>query len=330
MLERVAVVTCVIVMGCGDNRPTAAPLCGSTANDLIACVDESRLAVDIHTIAFERVPGSAHWQAVQNLCRARLEEAGYDLELHAYDTGVNVIGRRPGTKAEPADVIVSAHYDHIPGCAGADDNASGVAATLEIARLLALGDHANNVVIACWDEEELGLIGSRTYADRAKAAGQHILAMFSFDGIAFATDAPNSQALAPGFDMLFPEQTAALVARGLRGDFILAIGDERSAPITARLAAHADTLALETSVLQVSEELKTAAQTRELRRSDHASFWFAGYPGIIISDTANYRNPNYHCGNGTLDVPSTLDVGFATRVTKATLGAAFDALDDRL
>src|SRR5690606_6446465 len=104
---------------------------------------------------------------VQDLCADRLTELGYEVTLHNYGSGVNVIGRRPGATAPDEIVMVGAHYDHIDDCRGADDNASGVAAALEIARVLATVETQRTTMIACWDQEELGLIGSEAFVTAA-------------------------------------------------------------------------------------------------------------------------------------------------------------------
>ena len=299
---------------------------GATPEELMRCVETTRLAEDIDVVAIERVPQSAGWQSVQDLCKNRLEQYGYQVELVSYATGINVIGRQAGTDATAGEVIVSSHYDHIAGCAGADDNASGIAATLEIARLLANRTSLHPLVIACWDEEEAGLIGSRAYADAAKASSTSISAVFSFDGIGFVSSEPNSQTVPAGFEILFPDQVAELEARQFRGDYISLIADEASSGVAESFARHGDSLGLITSVLGVPEAFKLANQTSDLRRSDHASFWVNDYPGVMVTDSANFRNPNYHCFGG-MDLPGTLDMSFVSQVTQATLGATMDALD---
>src|SRR5690606_14569706 len=128
---------------------------------------------------------------IRELLGQRLEELGLSVERQDYGSGVNVVGTRPGQSAE--QVIVSAHYDHIPGCRGADDNASGMAAALEIARVLGPGPFERALVIAFWDEEETGLFGSRAYANRARDRGDRIRLAISLDAIGFANRAPGSQ-----------------------------------------------------------------------------------------------------------------------------------------
>ena len=90
-----------------------------------ACVEQKRYIADLESVAVLRPPGSEGWHDVQDMLAQRLEQLGYDVSRSDYGSGVNVIGRLPGTKAEEIEVILSAHYDHIPGCPGADDNASG-------------------------------------------------------------------------------------------------------------------------------------------------------------------------------------------------------------
>ncbi len=299
---------------------------GSSPQELMACVSKTRLTADLEAISMERVPGSTHWQTIQNLCRDRFTEAGYEIELHAYGTGINVIGRKPGSVPTSGEIILSAHYDHIAGCPGASDNGAGVAVLLEVARLL--GDRSNRhpLVVACWDEEETGLIGSRAYSDRAKTANTKISAMFSYDAIGYLSNEPNSQTLPMGFGVLFPDVQSALEANENRGDFVALIADEKSSESLGRIMVYAESIGLKAEALALPDSLKLSPATGSLRPSDHASFWENEYPGLQFSDTANFRNPNYHCQNGS-DLPSTLDMNFVTQIAQASLAAAADALD---
>src|SRR5690606_4168099 len=91
----------------GDDDP-----CNDSPQALADCVDGEAWAEDLQFIADVRVPGTGHWQAVQDLCADRLTELGYEVTLHNYGSGVNVIGRRPGTTTPDEIVMVGAHYDH--------------------------------------------------------------------------------------------------------------------------------------------------------------------------------------------------------------------------
>ncbi len=292
----------------------------------MSAVEQKRLVDDVTFIAQERVPGSPHWQAVQDLCAARFAEYGFEVELHSYETGVNVIGRKAGGSKAAEDVIVSGHYDHIPDCPGAADNAAGTAATLEIARILGERSFERSLVVACWDEEERGLVGSRAYATRANERGERIHIVYSLDGMGFTSDEPGSQTIPDGFDLLFPDEVAKLGARQNRGDFVAIIADKFAEEAAAQIRTHADQLGLENAVLMVAAGLKNQALLSDLRRSDHASFWTFDVPAIQLADTSNFRNPNYHCLSGVDDV-STIDFDFVTNITKATLGSAAEMLE---
>jgi hypothetical protein len=303
---------------------TAAGACATTsAIGLAACADAARYDADMAFVAAPRSPGIAHWQAVQDRCATVFAAAGFTVERHAYATGVNVIGVLPGLGAGAEQVIVSAHYDSVRDCPGADDNGSGTAAVLEAARVLGRTSYDKTLVVACWDEEERGLIGSRAWVERAVARGEKVAVAFVFEMLGFTSSEPGSQVLPAGFELLFPDQIAAVEANGRRGDFIAVVGDELARAAMARVKAHATTAGLPTVVLELAAGLKTNALIGDLRRSDHAPFWFADYPAMMLTDTANFRNPHYHCLGGE-DTVATLDLGFALKSVRAVIGAAAD------
>jgi len=329
-----AITTCALV-GCGSSSPQPgvpdapgqADAPAFDAPDVpIIDVDAQRVSADLMTITGVRAPGSQHWQEVQDLCAARFEELGYTVERHQYTTGVNVIGVRTGTTTPAERVYISAHYDSTNGCPGADDNGSGVAGVLEAARVLSLDPHARTLVVACWDQEEGGLIGSSAYVSRATTAGEQIVASFVFEMIGYRSTEPNSQQTDPSLELVFPAQTAAIEANQNRGDFILLIHDDAAASAAANFEAAAASIGLPTITLPVSDGLKASPFASGLRRSDHAPFWDAGFPAIQITDTANYRNPHYHCGSGS-DAFADIDLAFAALNIQATVAAAAAALD---
>ncbi|AGC42138.1 aminopeptidase [Myxococcus stipitatus DSM 14675] len=314
---------------CRKSDETSA--CGaSSAERLIACVDSERYHQDLERITGARPPGSPHWQEVQDLCATRLSELGYTVERHTYATGVNVIGTRPGSDLATERVMLSAHYDSTLNCSGADDNASGVAGALEAARVLAKGRYRRTVVIGCWDQEERGpggsTVGSLAYVARAKERDESYAASFVFEMIGYKSSEPGSQQLPLALSTYFPEPMAKIAQNENRGDFIILIGDPLSHQAIDRFEAHARTLGLETAAFKLNAAHMEDPLLRALRRSDHAPFWASGYPGIMLGDTANYRNPHYHCENGE-DAVVDLDDEFAAQTIGATLGAAVDMLE---
>ncbi len=305
--------------GCSDGTPD---LSGPAA-----AVDRTRYLVDLKTIAAApRPPGSAHHAATRELCRLKFSQLGFTVEQHKYDTGVNVVGKLAGTSSAAEEVLISAHYDSVSGCKGADDNGTGVAGTLEAARVLAAqGPFKRTLTVACWDEEEKGLKGSVEYAKKAKLRGDKIVEAFVFEMLGYRSDAANSQSFPAGFEKLAPDLAAKQKANQDRGDFILAVHDDDSAghskAAVGHLARMADQLGLKLYSINFSEAVKKSPLALGLLRSDHAAFFMQSYPAMMITDTANFRNPYYHCGKGQ-DAVETLDHDFAVKVIKATVGAA--------
>ncbi len=300
--------------------------CGpSSSSNLADCVDAAAYEQDVRFIADIRVPGDSHWLAVQEMCADRLEMLGYDLILQDYGTGINVLGFRMGTTAPNEVVLVGAHYDHIPDCMGADDNATGVAASLEVARILADAPTQRSLGIACWDQEELGLIGSTAFVQIGLGEAQAVHTYFNYDMIGITRNEPNSQQVPLGLDAIFPEQYAKVQANEFRGDFITLIADELAATPSEAFVGHADARGLPHIEIVLSAVLKLSDPVSDLRRSDHAPFWYADIPAVFLTDTAELRHDNYHC-IGTEDTPDDLDFAFATKVVAASVGAVADTL----
>jgi len=310
--------------GCtpSEDEPPDEPL---TPQDLMAEVDAARYEEILTYTAVERVPGDEGWQMVQDFLYDELEALGFAVELHSYGTGHNIIAVLEGGERADEWVVVSAHYDHIAGCPGADDNASGLAAILENARVLSQASFERTLVVASWDEEELGLIGAEAWVEEAAERGEAIVSSIVYDTFAYTCDEPECQQLPFGFELLIPDQAEQLADNEYRGDFVALFGNEASAGTMETLTAHSDDIALNQLSVALSDELIANPAMSDLQRSDHAPFWDAGYPAIFITDTANFRNPNYHCLGGQ-DTPDTLDLPFAVDVVRAVTGALAEDL----
>lgn len=291
-----------LLAGCFTPAPTAPDLSGYEDT--------------VRALAVPREPGSVGWQAARDRCAETFEALGYEVELHSFDEGVNVIGR----KESPSDtaILVGAHYDSVPGCTGADDNATGVAGVLHLATALQDVELDHDLLFACWDQEENGLLGSTAWVLEHDTSD--LVEAWSFEMIGFSSDEPGSQTLPLGLDLIFPDQAAAVADNGFRGDFITFVGDEPMAATAATFEAHADSLGLPVVSLLLSPNLVLSPLTGDLKRSDHTPFWVVGVPAVMVTDSANFRNQAYHC-NGTEDAVSRLDFDFATRVVEATAAA---------
>ncbi|HET6582843.1 MAG TPA: M20/M25/M40 family metallo-hydrolase, partial [Nannocystaceae bacterium] len=289
---------------------------------IAACVDEARWSAAIDRITGARPPGSTHHREVQALCGDTLAELGYAVELERFASGVNVVGTLAGESRER--VVVGAHYDHIPGCSGADDNASGVAGVLELARVLARHEFERTLVLVCFDAEEAGLLGSSAWVQQHRAEAP-IAVAFVFDAIGVRRTEPGTQVVPAGFELLFPSEVERLRAREDRGDFVAVIVDSTGRAHADRIAAAAARVDLPTTVLSLDRLWLHVPVAIDLRRSDHAAFWDAGVPALLVTDTAEFRTPTYHC-KGAPDEADSLDPAFARAVVAATGHAIVEAL----
>lgn len=197
-------------------------------------------------------------------------------------------------------VVVGAHYDTVPGSPGADDNASGVAVLIELARL--------RLPVRCvaFANEELPYshgdeMGSFVFARRAREHGERIAAMFSLEMLGCYSDTPGSQRYPPMIGWFYPD----------RGNFIAFVGDFGA----RRLVRRAHRLFRKHSDFP-SESLAAPAFVPGITRSDHWSFRRHGYPALMVTDTAYNRYSHYHRPS---DTPEKLDYG---RMARVTLGLA--------
>ena len=249
------------------------------------------------------------------------------LRLHRRLTGANLVAGLPGADNRPT-VVVGAHLDTVDGSPGADDNASGVAALLEIARLLGELPRPPAVTLQFFDMEELGMIGSRFAARQLRGAGR-IAGMICLESVGFFATGPGTQAMPAGFAAPFPRVAARVRSGGRRGDFVLVV-HRRSAEAAVSLwcqAAEAARFPLSSVTLRDPRPSGRrgallglmAPPLVHLDRSDHASFWNAGIPALMLTGTANFRNPHYH---RPTDTPDTLDYGRLSAVAVATAATA--------
>jgi Zn-dependent M28 family amino/carboxypeptidase len=217
-----------------------------------------------------------------------------------------------------------AHHDTVPGTGGADDNASGVVAVMELARLMAPLRLERSVVLAAVDHEELGFHGSRQLV-RELSAQRRVVAAVVYEMLAYTCVAPASQQLPPGIGGLYRGQVRRLRANGLRGDFTTVIYRRSAQALATYFADCLAQLAGAAAVVLVRAPMdlpvlgplvsRTVPFARDFARSDHVPFWEAGVPAIQITDTANFRNPHYHRPS---DTPDTLDYHRLADVIAAT------------
>jgi Zn-dependent M28 family amino/carboxypeptidase len=281
------------------NRPGPAP----------AAIDPKRLWSELERHARERhhVTAPAALEASAARIERVLRDCGWAVEVEGF-TGAgrrqrNLIGRRGGPGPP---LVIGAHYDTVVGSPGADDNASGIAVLLELAQVLAAAPLARPLVLAAFGLEEDGLIGSRHHVARHYADG--IAGMVSLECVAYTDRRPGSQAAPFGLPIQLPD----------RGDFLGAVANPPAAALSQRLGQAAAEVGLPLVSLVVQD---AGLGLPDSRRSDHASFWDRGWPAIMLTDTADFRNPHYH---QPTDRPDTLDPDFLRLVCAAMVTFARD------
>lgn len=205
---------------------------------------------------------------------------------------------------QPGEILViGAHYDSEEDCPGANDNGSGIAALIEVARLCAGQPMARTVrFVAFYDEEHFGNrpMGSRLYAADCRQRHENIVGMISLETIGYYSDAPHSQRYPSMFHAFHPSYPRT-------GNFIAFIGNSHS-----RESVNQAVTSFRTHSRFPSEGLVAPWFVGDAGRSDHGSFWKEGYPGLMVTDTADFRYDYYH---ELQDTPDKLDYDRTARVT---------------
>lgn len=324
----------------GETGDTGGPSCDPTTPEgLMWCIDAQAYEDHLAFVAEPRAPQSSHWMAIQDYAQSHLEGLGFTVERRNYATGINIVASRAGTDLSDEIVLISAHYDSrgcgdaactFPPeeCNGADDNATGVAAALELARVMSTVSTRRTIMIALWDEEEIGLLGAEAFVAELPTTNENIYLLLNWDSIGFASSEPNSQTIPDGFDLIFPGEVAQVENNEYRADFIVAAGDDNDITVRAleTFETLGETTGLSAIALELPDGLAASPLAADLRRSDHAPFWDEFIPAVFITDSTEFRNDHYHCGAGQ-DAITDLDLNFAVQVTQATIATAADAAE---
>jgi Zn-dependent M28 family amino/carboxypeptidase len=236
-----------------------------------------------------------------------LKSAGYSTESQRYrvDTASarNVEAELKGSLRPREIVVVGAHYDSVADSPGADDNASGVAVMLALARDFASTKPRRTVRFVGFTNEESPYfwtddMGSVVYAKRCRQQGDNVVAMLSIESAGIYSDAEGSQRYPAGLGLIYPS----------KGDFIAFVGNLTSRPL------------LQTVISQFRAAVPLPSMGASLPNavpgagwSDHWSFWQQGFPAIQATDTAPYRNPYYHT---PMDTPDRLDYARLAQLTR--------------
>ena len=212
-------------------------------------------------------------------------------QVHGRDCH-NIDAEIKGSKHPDKVVIIGAHYDSVVGTPGANDNGSGTAAMLLLAKHFAKSAPERSLRFVAWTNEEPpyfqrnGLMGSWVYAEKCRLDKQDIVAVLSLETMGYYTDAKDSQNYPKPLDLMYPSTgnfvgfVSNVKSRGLQREVIKVFRKHAKIP---------------------SEGASLPNALPGVGWSDHWSFWQEGYAGLMVTDTAPFRYPHYHKATDTPD-----------------------------
>jgi len=271
---------------------------------------------DRFTPYLERIIGERHPDSSPGALRGtavymknQFTRLGLTTALHEFSALGGIYENVIATTSQNADssvapLILAAHYDTVSGSPGADDNASALVVLLDVARQVVRIPLQRPVRFIAFCLEEANLLGSRAYAAHLISTQQAVLGAIVLECVGYARDEEGSQKIPPGVPVSVPTV----------GNFLAVIGNQGS---------HALTMAVE-QVMKLRVPVvpfvvpDNGERLPDTRRGDHTSFWEQGIPAVMLTDTANFRNPHYHQPTDTLD---TLNLDFMASVADAMMAA---------
>lgn len=273
-----------------------------------------RLRTHLDALIGERHPLSSllHLRHAEQYLRQQFAAAGLVVATHEFNAmgelHRNVIGTlhptTTSTRETRPPLILAAHYDTVEGSPGADDNASALAVLIEVANRVEPSHLRHPVQFIAFSLEEEGLCGSQAYTAHLIATRQSIHGAIVLECVGYASEEDGSQTIPPGVPIFVPTV----------GNFLGVIGNQASASFTHTVAqAMGRHLPVIPLIVPGNGE-----QLPDTRRSDHTAFWEQGFPAVMLTDTANFRNPHYHRPSDTID---TLNLDFMASVTDAVTAA---------
>lgn len=314
----VAFITLVVGVGSALAWLIEGPTQPGPPTPLDAPTQQLASRLEAHVTHLAKTIGERHIGRPGSLERSRayirqhLEAAGLEVRVETFRSyGVevaNLYAELRGTKTPQRVFVVGAHYDTVPDTPGADDNASGVAAMLEMARALSEAPLPITVRFVAFVNEEPPFfhdetMGSLVHARNSQTRGDELIGMWSLEMLGYYNDAEGSQGYPAGLGLMLPD----------RGDFIGFVSNLRS-----RSLLQQSIKAFERAGRIPAIGLSAPTWITGVDFSDHWSFWQIGVPALMVTDTAFMRNPHYH---EPTDAPATLDYDRFARVVKGLIAA---------
>ncbi len=311
LIQSIVLIPVILCLGCQSTEITTPPPHSLTT--------EARLWDDVRTLTTEFPDRNASDR--DEMARAgvwimgRFAQMGYDahaaptpaLPISGRAPDMNIIAELPGTTHPDEIIVIGAHYDTELNTPGADDNASGVAVMLELARRFADNPQQRTLrFIAFTNEENCNSreaagrgqsngMGSLTTALSSKMKGENIIAMMSLEMLGYYSDEPGSQRYP------FPREMGEKLGMTLpaTGNFVGIVGRTADTELIMQIASTMNEAGTIPVVAAPIPPMVTA-----IYRSHHANYWMQGYPAVMITDTSEYRTPHYHTPSDTIE---TLD-----------------------
>ena len=265
-----------------------------------------KIAIPRH---FHAQPQNNQW--VAQWITQQLQSYGYQTQFQGKYANILTL---PLNNSGIPCTLVGAHYDSVPQTPGADDNGSACAALLTCAKTIAKYAPQTPVFFAVFNREEDGLMGSQDFVanylieKKVNIVNAHILEM-----VGYCQHTPDSQKVPKGLPLTLPNT----------GDFLGIIGNNNSCGLVETTLKKAKTYLPAFPVIGLKVYFGLEHVFPVLKRSDHAPFWQAKIPALMWTDTAEFRNPNYHW---VTDKPETLDYRFLRQVTQLLIASVIGNL----
>jgi len=259
------------------------------------------------TVGIRNTENPQRLMEASEFLESRFLELGFAVHRESFSVdGVevaNIVAEKRGGVKPDRTLVIGAHYDSAPGTPGADDNASGVAVLLEIARALSDFTPRQSIRLVAFVNEEppyfqTDQMGSTVHAKGCRQRNEKISGMLCLESLGYYSTKPGSQIYPPPLAKFYPST----------GDFVAFCSNIASYPLLRRCIRH-----FRKTTQFPSEGLAAPETFPSIGWSDHWSFWQAGYPAIMITDTAFLRSPHYHLSTDTAD---RLDYNRMARVTE--------------
>ncbi len=293
--------------------PEIAAIAPQAPSDVSLSVDQALLLDHVSQVSQPRAT-PAQKPPIRSYITDQLASYGLTPLIQSYDNpltgqpetgGVNIVAELAGSDPSAGTIVLGAHYDTHVGSPGADDNGSAIATLLEAARLFSAASNSSSspfpstLKIVFFDQEEQqpdgsGLLGSLAFTQLNNIA--NLRGAVILDMVGYACRTPGCQQ----YPDRLPVQTVPET-----GEFLAVLGLSTHTELIGAFIGSAQTsLPL---VLTLPVPKATLRFFPDLLRSDHAPFWEREIPAVFVTDTANFRNPNYHTAS---DTPETLDPTF--------------------